>query len=187
MAGIHIGISGWRYKPWRGTFYPKNLPQHAELKYAASILSVIEINGSFYSLQGPSSYTRCYADTPQGFTFTVKGPRYITHMLRLKKVEVPLANFFASGLFNLREKLGPILWQFPPNFRYDHDRIAGFLDLLPRDASRRHDQEIPAALVAERAEVHRRDVDGRRRQGLPGVVGLQPGQGCGVLGGRPGR
>jgi uncharacterized protein YecE (DUF72 family) len=133
MAGIHIGISGWRYKPWRGTFYPKNLPQHAELKYAASILSVIEINGSFYSLQRPSSYTRWYADTPQGFTFTVKGPRYITHMLRLKKVEVPLANFFASGLFNLREKLGPILWQFPPSFRYDYGRLADFLDLLPHD------------------------------------------------------
>jgi uncharacterized protein YecE (DUF72 family) len=133
MAAIRIGISGWRYKPWRGTFYPKDLPQHAELKYAASILAVIEINGSFYSLQRPSSYARWYADTPKGFTFAVKGPRFITHMLRLKNVQVPLANFFASGLFNLREKLGPILWQFPPNFRYDHDRIAGFLDLLPRD------------------------------------------------------
>ena len=133
MAAIRIGISGWRYKPWRGTFYPKDLPQHAELEYAASILAVIEINGSFYSLQRPSSYARWYADTPNGFTFAVKGPRFITHMLRLKSVEVPLANFFASGLFNLREKLGPILWQFPPNFRYDHDRLAGFLDLLPRD------------------------------------------------------
>jgi uncharacterized protein YecE (DUF72 family) len=133
MAAIRIGISGWRYKPWRGTFYPRKLPQHAELKYAASILSVIEINGSFYSLQRPSSYARWYADTPTGFTFTVKGPRYITHMLRLKKVEVPLANFFASGLFNLREKLGPILWQFPPSFRYDHERLADFFDLLPHD------------------------------------------------------
>ena len=133
MASIRIGISGWRYKPWRGTFYPKDLPQHAELKYAASILTVIEINGSFYSLQRPSSYARWYADTPKGFTFTVKGPRYITHMLRLKNVEVPVANFFASGLFNLREKLGPILWQFPPGFRYDHGRLADFLDLLPHD------------------------------------------------------
>ena len=133
MAAIRIGISGWRYKPWRGTFYPKNLPQHAELKYAASILAVIEINGSFYSLQRPSSYARWYADTPKGFIFTVKGPRYITHMLRLRNVEAPLANFFASGLFNLREKLGPILWQFPPSFRYDHDRLADFLDLLPHD------------------------------------------------------
>jgi uncharacterized protein YecE (DUF72 family) len=133
MAAIRIGISGWRYKPWRGTFYPKDLPQHAELKYAASILAVIEINGSFYSLQRPSSYARWYADTPKGFVFTVKGPRYITHMLRLRNVEAPLANFFASGLFNLREKLGPILWQFPPSFPYDHDRFAHFLELLPRN------------------------------------------------------
>ena len=131
MATIRIGISGWRYKPWRGTFYPKHLPQHAELKYAASILAVIEINGSFYSLQHPSSYARWYADTPKDFVFTVKAPRYITHMRRLRNVEAPIANFFASGLFNLREKLGPILWQFPPNFRYDHDLIANFLDLLP--------------------------------------------------------
>jgi uncharacterized protein YecE (DUF72 family) len=133
MAAIRIGISGWRYKPWRGTFYPKDLPQRDELKYAASVLAVIEINGSFYSLQRPSSYARWYGDTPKGFVFTVKGPRYITHMLRLKNVEGPLANFFASGLFNLREKLGAILWQFPPSFRYDHDRLSNFLDLLPHD------------------------------------------------------
>src|SRR4030095_4791266 len=133
MATIRIGISGWRYKPWRGTFYPKHLPQHAELKYAASILAVIEINGSFYSLQHPSSYARWYADTPKDFAFAVKAPRYITHMRRLRNVEAPVANFFASGLFNLREKLRPILWQLPPNFRYDHDLIANFLGLLPHD------------------------------------------------------
>jgi uncharacterized protein YecE (DUF72 family) len=144
MAAIRIGISGWRYKPWRGTFYPKNLPQHAELQYAASILSVIEINGSFYSLQRPSSYARWHAVTPKGFVFAVKGPRYITHMLRLRNVEAPLANFFASGLFNLREKMGPILWQFPPSFRYDHDRLAHFLDLLP------HDTEAALAIARRR-------------------------------------
>jgi uncharacterized protein YecE (DUF72 family) len=124
MAAIRIGIFGWRYKPWRGTFYPKNLPQHAELKFAASILAVIEINGSFDPLQRPSSYVRWYSDTPKDFAFTVKAPRYITHMRRLRNVEAPVANFFASGLFNLREKLGPTLWQFPPNFRNDHDRLA---------------------------------------------------------------
>lgn len=131
MAAIRIGISGWRYKPWRGTFYPRKLPQHDELKYAAGILGVIEINGSFYSLQRPSSYARWYPETPKGFVFTVKGPRYITHMLRLKNVETPLANFFASGLFNLREKLGPILWQFPP-----HDPL-GAVELVADFASRR--------------------------------------------------
>jgi uncharacterized protein YecE (DUF72 family) len=133
MATIRVGISGWRYPPWRGTFYPAGLPQHAELAYAAGILRVIEINGSFYSLQSPASYAAWHAQTPAGFTFTVKGPRYITHMLRLKNVESPLANFLASGLFNLAEKLGPILWQFPPNFRYERERMARFLELLPRD------------------------------------------------------
>ena len=135
MAKIRVGISGWRYAPWRGTFYPADLPQKAELSYAAGILRVIEINGSFYSLQSPSSYAAWHQQTPKGFLFTVKGPRYITHMRRLRDVESPLANFFASGLFNLREKLGPILWQFPPNFRYEHERMARFVELLPRDTA----------------------------------------------------
>ncbi len=133
MATIRIGISGWRYAPWRGTFYPKHLPQDDELKYAASILPVIELNGSFYSLQRPASYASWYGDTPEDFVFAVKAPRYITHMRRLKEVESPIANFFASGVFNLRHKLGPILWQFPPNFKYDYERMARFLDLLPHD------------------------------------------------------
>lgn len=135
MATIRIGISGWRYAPWRGTFYPEDLPQRAELEYAASLLPVIEINGSFYSLQRPDSYAAWYASTPPDFLFTVKGPRYITHMCRLKDVGAPLANFFASGLFNLREKLGPVLWQLPPTFRYDHDRLAAFFAALPRDTA----------------------------------------------------
>jgi uncharacterized protein YecE (DUF72 family) len=135
MAKVRIGISGWRYAPWRGTFYPEDLPQRAELEYAASKLSVIEINGSFYSLQRPENYLQWYHQTPPAFIFAVKGPRYITHMLRLREVETPLANFLASGVFNLKEKLGPFLWQFPPNFKYDHDRIARFLDLLPHDTA----------------------------------------------------
>jgi uncharacterized protein YecE (DUF72 family) len=130
---IRIGISGWRYKPWRGNFYPKNLPQREELHYASRILSSIEINGSFYALQRPRSYAEWYEQTPDDFIFCVKGPRYITHMRRLKEVHKPLANFFASGLFNLREKLGPILWQFPPNFKYDEARMHAFLELLPQD------------------------------------------------------
>jgi uncharacterized protein YecE (DUF72 family) len=133
VATIRIGISGWRYKPWRGTFYPRDLPQKAELEYAASLLPVIEINGSFYSLQRPASYASWYGATPDNFVFSVKAPRYITHIRRLKEVKAPIANFLASGLFNLRQKLGPILWQFPPNFRYDHERMARFLDLLPHD------------------------------------------------------
>lgn len=134
-ACIRIGISGWQYKPWRGSFYPANLPQSAELQYASSVLSAIEINGSFYSLQLPKSYAKWYAATPVDFVFAVKGGRYISHMRRLKEVEKPLANFFASGIFNLREKLGPILWQFPPNFRYERNRMRDFLDLLPKDTA----------------------------------------------------
>lgn len=133
MATIRIGISGWRYAPWRGEFYPAHLPQRAELEYASRHFPTVEINGSFYSLQRPASYAQWYAQTPAGFVFSVKGGRYITHMLRLREIEEPLANFFASGPFNLREKLGPILWQFPPNFKYDRERLERFFHLLPRD------------------------------------------------------
>jgi uncharacterized protein YecE (DUF72 family) len=133
MAEVWIGISGWRYAPWRGVFYPPDLTQGRELEFASRALPTIEINGSFYSLQRPESYARWYRETPAGFLFSVKGGRYITHMRRLRDIEAPLANFFASGLFNLREKLGPILWQFPPNFRYEPERVEGFFRLLPRD------------------------------------------------------
>jgi uncharacterized protein YecE (DUF72 family) len=145
MATTRIGISGWRYDPWRGTFYPKDLPQRAELEYASTHLPVIEINGSFYSLQRPESYASWYADTPADFMFTVKGPRYITHIRRLRDVATPVANFLASGLFNLKEKLGPILWQFAPNFKFDPERFEAFLQLLPHDTqeaaavARKHD------------------------------------------------
>lgn len=130
---IRIGISGWRYVPWRGVFYPGSLPQHRELEFAASRFASVEINGSFYSLQRPESYARWHDATPDDFVFSVKGSRYITHMLRLRNVETPLANFFASGLFNLKAKLGPFLWQFPPNFRYDAEKLERFFELLPRD------------------------------------------------------
>ena len=134
-ARIRIGISGWRYPPWRGTFYPGDLPQRSELEFASKILPVIEINGTFYALQRPESFTQWYRQTPADFMFTLKAPRYITHMRRLKGVERPLANWFASGLFNLREKLGPMVWQRPPNFKYDHERLRDFLQLLPHDTA----------------------------------------------------
>jgi uncharacterized protein YecE (DUF72 family) len=132
---IRIGISGWRYTPWRGAFYPRELPQRLELAYASRILRTIEINGSFYSLQRPEYYAQWFDDTPIDFEFAVKGPRFITHMKRLKDVRTPLANFFASGVFNLRHKLGPILWQFPPQLRFDPERVETFLGLLPRDTA----------------------------------------------------
>ena len=134
-ARIRIGISGWRYAPWRGTFYPSDLPQRTELEFASNKLSVIEINGTFYSLQRPESFALWYRQTPADFVFALKAPRYITHMLRLKDVEQPLANWFASGLFNLREKLGPIVWQLPPSFKYEPQRLSDFIELLPADSA----------------------------------------------------
>lgn len=130
---ILIGISGWRYAPWRGVFYPKTLPQRLELAYASRALPTIEINGSFYSLQRPSSYAAWDRATPSGFVFSVKGSRYITHMLRLRDPGRALARFFGSGLLSLGPKLGPILWQFPPNFAFDEERFRKFFKLLPRD------------------------------------------------------
>lgn len=135
MAKIRIGLSGWRYEPWRKVFYPADLPQHRELEFASRAFPSIEINGSFYSLQSPHSYESWRRSTPEGFVFSVKGPRFITHILRLKNIRKPLANFFASGVFNLREKLGPMLWQFPPSLRYDPELFEKFLTLLPRDTS----------------------------------------------------
>jgi uncharacterized protein YecE (DUF72 family) len=147
---LRIGISGWRYPGWRGKFYPKELPQRRELEYASRTLNSVEINGSFYSLQLPSSYRRWYSATPDDFVFAVKGARYITHMKKLRDVKVPLANFFASGLLALREKLGPILWQLPPNLSWNKRRLEEFLELLPCDTHRaaklakKHDNKLKA-------------------------------------------
>ncbi len=129
---IRVGISGWRYEPWRGVWYPEGLPQRRELEFCGRHFPTVEINGSFYSLQRPEYYDEWYRDAPAGFLYAVKGSRYITHMLRLSNVEKPLANFFASGVFNLRDKLGPFLWQFPPMFAYRRDRLERFFAMLPR-------------------------------------------------------
>lgn len=143
-AQIRIGISGWRYAPWRGGFYPKGLVQAQELAYASRQLPAIELNGSFYALQRPSSYVQWAADTPDGFVFTVKAPRYITHILRLRDARAAVANFFASGLFALGPKLGPVLWQLPPSLAFDAELLDTFLAQLP------HDTEAAAALAQER-------------------------------------
>ena len=133
MTGlIRIGISGWLYPPWRGEFYPRRLRHADELAYAADRMTSIEINGSFYSLQRPESYASWRDRTPEDFVFALKGGRFITHMKRLADVEKPLANFFASGPLALGRKLGPVLWQLPPTFGFDADRLRDFFDLLPR-------------------------------------------------------
>ncbi|HEY4200460.1 MAG TPA: DUF72 domain-containing protein [Devosiaceae bacterium] len=145
---VRIGLSGWTYKPWRGVFYPKDLPQKRELSYAAQRFNSIEINGTFYGLQRPESYARWRQETPEDFVFALKGSRFITHRLKLKEVETPLANFFASGPLRLGPKLGPILWQFPPMTKFDPDLFRAFLDLLPRNTgeaaklARRHDARL---------------------------------------------
>jgi uncharacterized protein YecE (DUF72 family) len=136
QSSIRIGVSGWRYAGWRGVFYPDDLAQRRELEYASRAFPVLELNGTFYSLQRPEHYDEWHAQTPPDFVFTVKGGRYVTHVRRLRDAQTPLANFFASGMFRLREKLGPFLWQLPPNFRWtpEHaERLEAFLALLPRD------------------------------------------------------
>jgi uncharacterized protein YecE (DUF72 family) len=129
---IRIGISGWRYEPWRGVFYPQDLVQRRELEYCGLHFSTVELNGSFYSLQRPEYYEAWYRETPPGFLFAVKGSRYITHMLRLANIEKPLANFYASGVLALKDKLGPFLWQFPEMFHFKPERLEAFFRLLPR-------------------------------------------------------
>jgi uncharacterized protein YecE (DUF72 family) len=147
---VRVGISGWNYAGWRGVFYPKRWPRRRELEFASRAFNSIEINGSFYSLQRPASYRRWYEETPENFRFSVKGERFITHLKKLREVEVPLANFFASGVLALGEKLGPILWQFPPNFGWNEKRFREFFQLLPkttREAAflgRRHDSKLKA-------------------------------------------
>src|SRR5437764_11134198 len=127
MAGkVLIGVSGWRYTPWRGHFYPHGLAQWRELEHASRVFNSLELNGSFYSLQRPSSYAMWAEQTPPGFVFAIKGSRYITHMLKLRNIDAALANFLGSGLFELDEKLGPILWQFPPMTRFHAALFARF-------------------------------------------------------------
>jgi uncharacterized protein YecE (DUF72 family) len=133
---VRIGISGWRYVPWRKKFYPEKLAQKKELEYASSIFNSLEINGTFYSLQRPGSFERWAAETPDDFVFSVKAPRFITHMRRLRECDAPVANFLASGLLELGPKLGPILWQLPPNFKFDAQLLEEFLKLLPHDTEK---------------------------------------------------
>jgi uncharacterized protein YecE (DUF72 family) len=147
---IRVGISGWTYAPWRGVFYPKGLKREAELGYAATHFRAIEINGTFYGMQRPQAFESWAAQVPAEFVFAIKAPRYITHILRLRDARVALANFIASGLLRLGAHLGPILWQFPSNFRFDIKQFERFLRLLPHDTGaaaalgRYHDNRLRA-------------------------------------------
>ena len=128
---IRVGIGGWVFKPWRGEFYPKELSQARELEYASRKLTTIEINGTFYSTQKPESFRKWAAETPDDFVFSLKAPRYATHRRVLAEAGKSIERFFASGVLELKAKLGPVLWQFHPGKKFEPDDFAAFLALLP--------------------------------------------------------
>ncbi len=129
---IRVGIGGWVYAPWRGEFYPKGLPQARELEHASRHVTSIEINGTFYGSQKPESFRRWAAETPDDFVFSLKAPRFATHRRVLAEAGPSIERFFASGVGELKSKLGPILWQFAPGKAFDPDDFAAFLELLPQ-------------------------------------------------------
>lgn len=146
---VRVGTSGWTYDHWREVFYPPGLARHRRLGYLASRLDTAEINGTFYSLQRASSFRRWAEATGEDFRFAVKGSRYITHMKKLRGIDEALGRFLASGPLALGAKLGPMLWQLPPNLGWDPDRIGDFLTMLPRstaaaaDLGREHTDRVP--------------------------------------------
>jgi uncharacterized protein YecE (DUF72 family) len=158
MAGmIRVGIGGWTFEPWCGTFYPPGLPHARELAYASERLTSIEVNGTFYRTQTPQSFRKWAAETPDGFVFSLKGPRYATNRTRLAEAGPSIARFVESGITELGAKLGPLLWQFAPTKRFDEEDFAAFLELLPREADGctlrhavevRHDSFCTPAFVA---------------------------------------
>jgi uncharacterized protein YecE (DUF72 family) len=129
---IRVGIGGWVFKPWRGAFYPKNLPQAQELSYASRQLTSIEINGTFYRTQTPASFRKWADETPDDFVFALKGPQFATNRRVLAEAGSSIERFFASGVLELKGKLGPILWQMAPTKKFDPDDFATFLALLPQ-------------------------------------------------------
>ena len=132
MVGrVVVGMAGWVYPDWRGTFYPAGLTQKRELEYASTHVTSIELNGSFYSLQKPTSWLSWRNATPDDFVFSVKAPRFITHIRKLDDVREPIANFFASGILALGAKLGSVMWQLPPSLAFDASLVEDFLAQLP--------------------------------------------------------
>ena len=136
-GAIRVGVGGWTYEPWRGLFYPKGLTQKDELAYASSHLTAIEINGTFYGTQKPASFAKWRDETPDDFVFSVKAPRYIVQKRVLAETTDSMQRFFDSGLSELRQKLGPILWQFAPTKKFDPPDFEAFLALLPRELAGR--------------------------------------------------
>lgn len=144
-AAVRTGTAGWVFEPWRGTFFPEGLVQKKELAYASSRLGSIEINATFRANQKPESFAKWAGEAREGFVFSIKGPQLVTHIKRLKNCEQELANFFASGPLALGPKLGPFIWQLPPNVIYNRDVLSAFLALLPRTT----DQYVALAAKAD--------------------------------------
>ncbi|HKP15877.1 MAG TPA: DUF72 domain-containing protein [Gemmatimonadaceae bacterium] len=161
LGRAYIGISGYDYKPWRGVFYPDELSPRRWLEYASARFNSIELNGTFYSLKSPGVFARWVAETPErDFVLAVKGGRFITHNLKLRNAERSLGNFFASGILALGPKTGPFLWQLPGTYRFDAERMDGFMRQLPRTSrdaeavALQHDERLRrGALVDAVADV----------------------------------
>jgi uncharacterized protein YecE (DUF72 family) len=134
---IRVGIGGWVFPPWRGVFYPAGLPQARELAHASRQVTAIEINGTFYGSQKPASFRRWHDETPQDFVFSLKGPRFVTHRSDLATAGPSIERFFASGVLELHDKLGPVLWQFAPWMPFDEGGFGAFLELLPQHLENR--------------------------------------------------
>jgi uncharacterized protein YecE (DUF72 family) len=138
MAGdIRVGIGGWTYAPWRGTFYPDDLVQRRELEYASRQVTSIEVNGSYYSAFKPATWAKWRDETPDDFVFAVKASRFCTNRRKLAEAGESVERFLGQGLDELGDKLGPINWQFMATKKFDPDDMAGFLALLPREIKKR--------------------------------------------------
>jgi uncharacterized protein YecE (DUF72 family) len=156
-CAIRVGVGGWTFPPWRGVFYPKGLPHARELAFASQHLTSIEINGTFYRTQAPATFRKWANETPDGFVFSVKGPRFVTHRSALKEAGDSVARFFDSGVLEMGGRLGPVLWQFPPTKKFEPADFGAFLELLPRELAGRairhavevrHDSFRTAAFVS---------------------------------------
>jgi len=154
---VLVGISGYDYKPWRGRFYPDEIPARRWLEYASRQFDSIELNGTFYSLKSPAVFERWAAEVPDEFVFAVKGGRFITHNLKLRNAEASLGNFYASGVLALGQKTGPFLWQLPGTYSFDPDRLDGFMRMLPRTSreaeavARAHDHRLRRGALVDAA------------------------------------
>jgi len=170
---VRVGIGGWVFEPWRDNFYPQGLAQSRELEYASRHVTSIEINGTYYGTQKPASFARWHDETPRDFVFALKGPRFATNRRVLAEAGPSIEKFLASGIVELKDKLGPINWQFPPTKKFDPEDFAAFLSLLPgqfEGRALRHAVEVRHESFATPAFV-----DLLRQHGVAAVVADKPG------------